>query len=93
MLTPKALLDSFSEQTARLFSAEPLLSRAELESQLKSRLNGLFDRLDLVSRETFEQQMVVLAHTRARLEALEARVAELERAAAHTPAQGDNPVQ
>jgi len=80
MLTPKALLDSFSEQTARLFAGEPLLSRAELENQLKSRLSGLFDKLDLVSREAFDNQMTVLAHTRARLEALEARVAELERA-------------
>jgi len=80
MLTPKALLDSFAEQTSRLFAGEPLLSKTEIENQLKSMLNGLFDRLDLVSRETFEQQMVVLAHTRARLEALEARVTELEQA-------------
>jgi len=78
MLTPKALLDSFSEQASRLFTGEPLLPKAELENQLKSLLSGLFDKLDLVSRETFDNQMVVLAHTRARLEALEARVAELE---------------
>jgi len=79
MLTPKALLDSFSEQTARLFAGE-MLPKAELENQLKSLLSSLSDRLDLVSRETFDHQMTVLAHTRARLEALEARVAELERA-------------
>jgi len=85
MLTPKALLDSFSEQTARLFAGEPLLSKVELENQLKSMLSGLFDKLDLVSREAFDNQMTVLAHTRARLEALEARVAELERAAQSEP--------
>jgi len=78
MLTPKALLDSFSEQATRLFAGEPLLPKAELENQLKSLLSGLFDKLDLVSREAFDNQMVVLAHTRARLEVLEARVAELE---------------
>jgi len=85
MLTPKALLDSFSEQTARLFAGEPLLSKVELENQLKSMLSGLFDKLDLVSREAFDNQMTVLALTRARLEALEARVAELERAAQSEP--------
>jgi len=78
MLTPKALLDSFSEQSSRLFSGEAMLPKAELENQLKSLLTGLFDKLDLVSREAFDNQMVVLAHTRARLEALEAKVAELE---------------
>ncbi|WP_162874156.1 accessory factor UbiK family protein, partial [Pseudomonas viridiflava] len=33
---------------------------------------------DLVSREEFDSQMAVLARTRARLEALEAKMAELE---------------
>jgi len=82
MLSPKALLDSFAEQSARLFGGQSLLPRSELENQFKSMLTSLFDKLDLVSRETFDQQMTVLAHTRARLEALEARVAELEKAAA-----------
>jgi ubiquinone biosynthesis accessory factor UbiK len=37
-----------------------------------------FSRLDLVTREEFDIQSQVLAKTRAKLEALEARVAELE---------------
>ena len=37
-----------------------------------------FSKLDLVSREEFDSQMAVLARTRARLEALEAKVAEME---------------
>ena len=37
-----------------------------------------FSKLDLVTREEFDSQMVVLARTRARLESLEAKVAELE---------------
>ncbi|MNX91400.1 Membrane fusogenic activity [compost metagenome] len=40
-----------------------------------------FARLDLVTREEFDVQSQVLARTRARLEELEARVAELERRA------------
>lgn len=41
-------------------------------------MQSAFSKLDLVSREEFDSQMVVLARTRARLEALEAKVAELE---------------
>jgi BMFP domain-containing protein YqiC len=37
-----------------------------------------FSKLDLVTREEFDIQSQVLAKTRAKLEALEARVAELE---------------
>ena len=39
--------------------------------------NGL-DKLDLVTREEFEVQEAVLRRTREKLEALEAKVAELE---------------
>ncbi|MNN81321.1 Membrane fusogenic activity [compost metagenome] len=41
-------------------------------------MQGAFSKLDLVSRDEFDSQMVVLARTRARLEALEKQVAELE---------------
>jgi len=89
MLTPKALLDSFSEQASRLFAGDTLLSKTELENQLKTMLSGLFDKLDLVSREAFDNQIAVLAHTRARLEALEARVAELERRTVPNPPKSE----
>jgi BMFP domain-containing protein YqiC len=45
---------------------------------MKAMLNQGFSRLDLLTREEFDVQAEVLARTRARLEALEARVAELE---------------
>lgn len=50
----------------------------DLEKNVKAMLNQGFSRLDLVTREEFEVQAQVLARTRAKLEALEARVAELE---------------
>jgi BMFP domain-containing protein YqiC len=37
-----------------------------------------FSRLDLVTREEFDVQTQVLAKTRAKVDALEARLAELE---------------
>lgn len=81
MLEPKALFDTLSGHAARLFSGDNPLPRAEIESQLKALLQSTFSKLDLVSREEFDSQMVVLARTRARLEALEAKLAELEAAA------------
>lgn len=78
MLPPKAVIDLIADQASRLFSADSPLPRPEMESQFKAMLQSAFSRLDLVSRDEFDGQMVVLARTRARLEALEARVAELE---------------
>lgn len=50
----------------------------DLEKNMKAMLNQGFSKLDLVTREEFDVQMEVLAKTRAKLEALEIKVAELE---------------
>ncbi len=85
MLPPKALFDVLGQQAARLFSADAPLPRAELEAQLKMLMQSAFSKLDLVSRDEFDSQMVVLARTRARLESLETKVAELEARLAEKP--------
>lgn len=78
MLPPKAVLDVLATQASRLFSGETSLPRPELEMQFRTFLQGAFNKLDLVGRDEFDAQMLVLARTRARLEALEVRVTELE---------------
>jgi BMFP domain-containing protein YqiC len=50
----------------------------DLEKNMKAMLSQGFSKLDLVTREEFEVQTQVLAKTRAKLEVLETRVAELE---------------
>jgi BMFP domain-containing protein YqiC len=50
----------------------------DLEKNMKAMLNQGYAKLDLLTREEFEIQSEVLARTRAKLEALENRVAELE---------------
>ena len=50
----------------------------DIEKNMKAMLNQGFSKLDLLTREEFDIQSEVLQRTRARLEALEARVAELE---------------
>jgi BMFP domain-containing protein YqiC len=78
MLPPKTLLDSLAGHASRLLGGETPLPHHEIEAQVKALLQSAFSKLDLVSRDEFDSQMVVLARTRARLESLEAKVAELE---------------
>ncbi|HTY50050.1 MAG TPA: accessory factor UbiK family protein [Steroidobacteraceae bacterium] len=60
----------------------------DLEDNLRVLLRNALGRLDLVTREEFDVQVKVLERTRAQLEALAARVAELERAAGGATAPG-----
>lgn len=50
----------------------------DLEKNVKAMLSQGFSRLDLVGREEFDVQTQVLAKTRAKVDALEARLAALE---------------
>ena len=50
----------------------------DIEKNVKAMLTSGFSKLDLVTREEFDIQTQVLAKTRAKLEALELRVTELE---------------
>ncbi|MYM42041.1 accessory factor UbiK family protein [Duganella qianjiadongensis] len=50
----------------------------DIEKNVKSMMTQGFAKLDLVTREEFDIQAQVLAKTRAKLEVLEARLAELE---------------
>ena len=52
--------------------------RRDLEQNFKGVLAGGLAKLDLVTREEFDVQTAVLKRTRAKLTALEKRLAELE---------------
>jgi BMFP domain-containing protein YqiC len=52
----------------------------EMERNMRATMQGMFSRLDLVTREEFDAQTKVLARTRAHLEMLESRIAALEAA-------------
>lgn len=52
--------------------------REDLESNFRSVLRASLAKLDLVTREEFEVQEAVLAKTRDKLDALEARLKEIE---------------
>ena len=52
--------------------------REDMEKNFHAILQGVFAKMDLVTREEFEVQKAVLAKTRQKLEDMEKRVAELE---------------
>jgi hypothetical protein len=68
-------LNDISEKLGSLIANSPL---QDVEKNVKAVLGTAFTKLDLVTREEFDVQKEVLARTRAKLEALEARIAELE---------------
>lgn len=65
---------------ARLVGFLQQTPAAEVGHNLKAALTSSLSRLDLVTREEFDIQAQVLARTREKLTALEARLAALEKA-------------
>jgi ubiquinone biosynthesis accessory factor UbiK len=51
----------------------------DIEKNIRAALTATFAKLDLVTREEFDVQTQVLHRTREKLEALEQRVADLEK--------------
>ncbi len=68
-------VEDLQQRLSTLFSSGPA---ADMQRNLKALLSQQFAKLDLVTREEFEAQRAVLAKTRAKADALEARLAELE---------------
>ena len=69
------------EIARRLFESVPPAMRTmqrDLEANFRAVLRSSLGKLDLVTRDEFDAQVKVLERTRARLEALEERLKELE---------------
>lgn len=74
MSNPK-FLDDLSARLNDVLANSPA---RDFEKNARALLAQAFAKLDLVTREEFDVQTEVLARTRQKLEALEARVAALE---------------
>ena len=72
----RTLLD---EINARLSSFLAQTPAQDVQKNLRAFIAGVFERLDLVTREEFDVQSEVLRRTREKLAQLEAKVAELEK--------------
>ena len=78
MLDPK-MLEDFGAKMSALLANTPA---KDIEKNVKAMMSGFFAKLALVTREEFDIQAQVLARTRDKLQALEARVEALEKARA-----------
>jgi len=74
MLNAKIIEDISSKLSAAANSSPA----KDIEKNMRALLTQGFAKLDLVTREEYDVQVQVLARTREKLTALEARVAELE---------------
>ena len=75
----------FSDLQGKINSAIENSPAKDIEKNVKAMMTQGFSKLDLVTREEFDIQSQVLAKTRAKLDALEQRIAELEAGIAAKP--------
>ena len=71
--------DLLKDLGQRLSDAARASPAQDLEKNLRALLGAFFDRFDVVLREDFDVQRKLLERAQAKLSALEARVAELEK--------------
>ncbi len=77
-MDPKQI-DDLTARLSELLPADIRVLKEDFEKNVRATLHGAFERLELVSREEFEAQSRLLSRSREKLEALEARLAELEK--------------
>ncbi|KAF1053739.1 MAG: putative protein YqiC [Burkholderia gladioli] len=82
MKQPSDVFNDLQSRVSDLLKNSPA---KDVERNVKAMLTQGFSKLDLVTREEFDTQTQVLARTRARLEELERRVADLERKLTERP--------
>ncbi len=77
MMNPD-FLEKIVRQVMRSLPGGDSQLRQDLEKNLHAAMQGVFSRMDLVTREEFEVQRDLLARSRTKLEQLEKQIAELE---------------
>ena len=71
------IIDDLTRKLGEAIPPGVTQAKDELENQFRTVLTSAFERMNLVGREEYDAQCAVLKETRARLEALEARLEEL----------------
>jgi len=77
MLNPQKL-DEFAKRLGDLLPESASQMQNEIEKNMKAGLQGVVQKMDLVTREEYEVQREILTRTREKLDQLEQRLAELE---------------
>jgi BMFP domain-containing protein YqiC len=80
MFDPK-FFEEINKKIADVIAASPA---KDIEKNMKAMMTAMFAKLDLVTREEFDVQMQVLQRTREKLDALEARLGQLDKSGAES---------
>ncbi len=72
------LIDDLATKLSEVVPPRIKRAKTETEKHLKSVLQSVLGKLDVVTRDEFDAQLRVLARTREKLEALESQVLALE---------------
>ena len=77
MIDPKTL-DDLARRLSQLMPESLNQFQGDIEKNLKAGLQGVLQKMDLVTREEYEVQTALLERSRERLAALEARIETIE---------------
>ena len=77
MIDPK-ILDDLAKRLSDVLPSGIRDLQRDVEKNFRAALQAGFNKLDLVTREEFEVQTAVLTRTRAKVDALEKQVADME---------------
>ncbi len=80
MFDPK-FFDELSKRLADSIPESVKSVRSDMEKHFHTILQSMFSKLDLITREEFDIQALVLSKTRAKLEKLEQKIEALEKKA------------
>lgn len=77
MLKPEKI-DEFAQRIGELLPESASKMSDDIEKTLKSGLQGVVQKMDLVTREEYDVQLEILRRTSEKLRILEARLEKLE---------------
>ena len=77
MFDPK-MLDEVAQKLSSVLPSSLQSVQEDVEQNFKTVLQNVFSKMDLVSREEFDVQTNVLSRTRAKVDAMEKQLVELE---------------
>ena len=74
-MTNRKKIQEISDKIREVIRNSPI---EDMENNINALLKGIFTKMDLINREEFDIQTEVLRKTRLKLEAMEAKLRELE---------------
>lgn len=85
MIDKASLIGSIAGKAGQVLGGQKSQTREDIEQNMKALVGSALAKFELVTRDEFDAQVAVLKHTRERLEVLEKKVAELEKAKQSEP--------